>query len=801
MSALTTGPSYARLLANLLGRHETQITRRLRTLERADLVESRWSRHDGKNVKLYTLKTRRFEVLLEAQGYRMKPATSAPSSRPSPDLGHLPGRQPLFGRDEELAALAEPGMRFIIVVGLPGIGKTSLVAEFAHQYGADRVLWHGLTPFDTSQRLLEVAARWVAPVDSPLVRMFEGPGLDLAAALEKVTSRLARRRVLIVLDDYQKVRDEGINEVVRRWQRDLRYGKLIVISRTRPPIDLDPRSQILALSGLRPEASRALLRSRGLRVSPGELQRLQRDYGGHPLTLILYGRQSAGDPESARRVLEDLGRKAVDALDETSRTLLLALAAVRRPQELAALRLLTDIPDPSLCLIPLERRALVRSMSRGYAVHEVLREALAPIVDDRRELHQRAMTMYLKSNEAEDILEALYHAVRADDLAVAAGILEADLLQERHRMIDRGYLHPYLEVLDEIPVARLGTRHRALVHYGRARILAAMAKQSAAIQEFRLAEDLAESSGEPRLLGIVLREFGSVLNSAGRRDEAERAFRRFLAIVETEEWTSQKADALWRLHTVYHRQDATPRAREFYDLALREAKSIGDEELVLEITTFCSMSWPQDRRRVMPTLRRRAALYRKLGRPVQVAQVHAYLGEIACRLARWTGSRGRKYAQEALGYLDRAVTAFETLGDARQAANARSWRALALFLTDKTEDAESEAKVVLTMQRDLGPDHSAILGNEVLAYVSRSQGNLEAARRAADSAVRMAQRLDCRCKGVVQVERALVEEALGHLSESRRMLREAVEEAIRRGTPDEASYARRVARQRGLRFT
>ncbi len=422
------------------------------------------------------------------------------------------------------------------------------------------------------------------------------------------------------------------------------------------------------------------------------------------------------------------------------------------------------------------------------------------MVNVRRELHQRAMTMYLKSNEAEDLLEALHHAVWADDLAVAAELLEADLLQERHRMIDRGYLHPYLEILDEIPVARLETRHQALVHYGRARILAAMAKRSAAIQEFQLAEGLAESSREPRLLGIVLREFGTLLNSAGRRDEAERAFHRFLAIVETEEWTSQKADALWRLHTVYHRQGATRRAQEFYALALREAKNIGDEELVLEITTFCSMSWPQDRRQVMLTLRRRAALYRKMGQPVQVAQVHAYLGEVACRLARWAGSRGKKYAQEALGYLDRAVTAFEILGDSRQAANARSWRALALFLVGQTEDAESEAEVVLTMQQDLGPDHSAILGNEVLAYVSRSKGDLEVARRAAEAAVRMARRLDCRCKGVIQVERALVEEALGHLSESRRMLREAVGEAVRRGTQDEARYARRVARQRGLRF-
>ncbi len=797
LAALSVGPGYPRALAERLGRAESEVARRLKTLERANLVEGGWRRENGRNVRLYNVRARRFEVLLDREGVRVIAPALAQGPRLLPMVEQPPARRALFGREEELARLANRSAHLTILVGLPGMGKTSLAAEFAHRYRG-RIVWHSLTPFHTARGLLETTARGIAPPSSRLARMFEPSGVDLADALRRVTLRLSRTRALVILDDYEKVRDDGVHEIVRRWQRELVTARLLVLSRTRPPLDLDARTQLIMLGGLRPEATRALLRSHGVDASDEELRRLQRVSGGHPLTLVLYSRHSGGEPDVAMTEVADLGRTAAEALDGPTRTVLLALAAVRRPLGLEALRFLTGIQDPGRPLVSLERRALVRSVGPAYVVHDVLRAALASLVDARRDLHRRAVDLFLASGRAEDVLEALYHAVRAGDFETVATLLEADLLEERHRLIDKGFLRGYLEVIDEVPVEALEPRHRALVRYGRARILTSIAPTSVAVREFLEARRLAETAGERRLLALILRELGAVLHNAGRRDEAERTFRRFLDLVERDRWTAQRGHALWALHRVYHQRGIMELAREFRQRALREARRSGDRNLLLEITTFCSMAWPKEWRRVMPSLRRRAALFEAHGEPRQVARVQAYLGEIACRSARWSGARAAAYAGEAFRYLEDAITALEALGDRREQANALAWRAYAHLLAGQLDRAEEGARAVLGMRRDLGPDHSAIQAHQVLASVRRARGHLRAARRSAEAAVREAFRFKCRCTGVVLLDRALIDEAMGRVWQSRRSLHRAVAEAVRRGYPDEARLARREAGLRGI---
>lgn len=793
LSALAAGPGYPRSLAARIRRPEAEVARQLRAMERENLVEGRWSRVNGRNVKLYRLRIRRFELFLEEDGYRLVPSAAGPLTFVPPTMDRLPARQPLFGREGELASLGDQGVRFVMIVGLPGIGKTSLAAEFAHRHTGP-VLWHACAPFDTAASLLEAVARWLDAPDSALVRAFERPGLDLGLALKRITERLAANAALLVLDDYEKVRDDGIHEVVRRWQKDFQSSKILVLSRVRPPFDLDPATLLLPLGGLTPEASFALLRSHG-REPSDELWRVVRISGGHPMTLVLYGRGGAG--REPAHTLGELGQEVAESLDETSRTVLLALAAIRGPVGLDTLRLLAGVPDPALPLILLERRALVRPVVHAYDVHDVVRESLKPLIDARPDLHRRAVALYLHSERPEDILEALHHAVHGRAFDVVENLLEADLLDERHRIAERAPMRAYLEVLDEIPLDKLRKRYQALVRYARGRILAALAAGDTAIRELRAARALAESTGEKRILGFVLHELGSVLHATGRREDAERTFRRLLRLTDSEGWHDRRGKALWALHRVYHQRAIAGPARESYKRALQEARRARDRRLVREIRTFCSMSWPNDWLRVMPSLRQRTTVFRAEGEPRQVARVQAYLGEIACRSARWHDSPGA-HAKEALRYLENAVTAFEALGDRREEGNARTWRAFALQLLGDPVGAEAEARAVLAIVRDIGPDHSAIQAHQVLARVARARSDLATARKEADAAVRTARRFQCRCVGVTLLDRALVEEARGEAARARHLLIEAVEEAVARGYPDEARAARREAKHRGL---
>jgi len=796
LAALAGGPVYPRRLAERLARPETEVSRALKALERAGLVEGGWARYHGANVRLYRLVARRLEVVLESDGYRleMAPPHGRPAVRSRPQ--QLPTRLPLFGREEELARLQDPKIYFSMVVGIAGMGKTSLATELAHRVDVP-VFWHAGSAFDTAVGFLEKVARWLWPSSSPLVRMFEGAGLDLADASDRITERLDRAPALLVVDDFHEIRDEGIVEILRRWQGRLTKTRILVLSRTRPPFSLTPTTQLLALSGLRPEASRVLLRSQGVHVSEAELVRLQRRFGGHPLALVLYGR-GAKEEKADAALLEELGKALPGSLAPDVRAVLLALASVRRPAGLSALRALTGLGDPSLPLIVLERRGLVRSTADGWEIHAVIREALRPIVDARRDLHRRAMEYFVATGGPEDALEALHHAVRAGEVARAMRLLEADLLEDGPGWIERGFLGLYLEALEGVPAQGLTPREEALLAYGRGRILASLGRRREAVRRLSAALRGATAAKDRKLQALVSREMGNLSQEMGRPDAAERAYRRYVDLVEAEGWDARRADAAWRLHSAFHKRGQMGPARRLFNLAVREARRTGNQKLLLEMSTFCSMAWPRSWARVMPTLRRRAAVFRRLGRPDQVASAHVYLGEIACREARFAGARGKRHAGQAPVYLDRALRGFETLGDPGGAANARSWRALALLQLGREDEARRDAEAVVRAGRTLGIDHSAILGHQVLARLERFRGSLDRARDEAEAAVAVARRFDCRCTGQALLERAFIEEALHGPGAARRMLIEAVRDAIRRGYPDEAQYARREARRRGL---
>src|SRR3989442_2449813 len=124
LSALAAGPSYPRLLAKRLGRSETHVAHRLRTLERGALVEGNWSRKDGKNVRLYHLKLHRLELVIEERGWQigvLDDVSETPHSSRSP----IPARCSFYRLKAELQSPSEPLPPFPLGARLAGIATTS----------------------------------------------------------------------------------------------------------------------------------------------------------------------------------------------------------------------------------------------------------------------------------------------------------------------------------------------------------------------------------------------------------------------------------------------------------------------------------------------------------------------------------------------------------------------------------------------------------------------------------------------------------------------------------------------------
>ena len=793
LSALTTNPEYPRRLAGRLHRGEAHVAQRLRTLERAGFLRGSWAREDGKNVKLYRLNTREFTLAINEEGYQFRAQTSEVDPAPY-TLEGVPPRCPIFGREQELARLSNYSARFSMVVGLPGMGKTTLATELAHRHGIERVIWHTFTPFDSALRLLGLARRWLAFLDPSRRQEYERANWDIPDLLDRVTDALSRHRTLIVLDDYQKVRDESIHEIVRRWQRTLLSAKVVVLSRSRPPFDLDTTTQLVMLPGLDRAAALGLLRGFGLDASAAEFLQLERAFGGHPLSLRLYAQQPDNRPGAARSIGADVGLEAFHSLDGSTQQVLLALATVRRPLDSKGIRFLTGLKDPSLSLAVLERRAMIRSEGLVYRIHDVLRDSLSPTVASHPEIHRRATALFLPSERGDDIVEALYHATKAEDWSVAGNLLELDLAGEREMPSTSVSAAVFLEILNEIPPDKLDARHRAMLHRGHALAMLGITKTRAVIRELETARRIADPLGDPRLLSWVLSPLGYFLGNTGRMAAAERVLARNLRLVESTGALADKADALLMLALLYDRQGNHVRAKGYWRRALEVARQTGNKRLVLEVRTW-HVAFPSNWRQMLPRLRSWRADFRRWEMPRQVEAVDLLAGEILCREERYRAIHRKSDLRRAIRFLERAITGCEAIGNRYEALYAHSWLSLALFLANEYARAEQEAEATLESDRRIGPSHCSILCHQVLSRLCRLRGDMEGARNHSDIAVRQARRMNCGCVGIASLERAVLEDDSGNEIALRELLEPAVGETIRQGYPDEVRYARRLARQ------
>ena len=105
------------------------------------------------------------------------------------------GRTTLLGR-LGTALLPGPGPGSLVLLGMPGIGKTAVAAEAVYRYAAgfESVTWHRATRRDSARSLAQALASRAA-----------GPGAD--ADLAAISDAIRARNLLLIVDDAQLLLD------------------------------------------------------------------------------------------------------------------------------------------------------------------------------------------------------------------------------------------------------------------------------------------------------------------------------------------------------------------------------------------------------------------------------------------------------------------------------------------------------------------------------------------------------------------------------------------------------------------
>ncbi len=317
-----------------------------------------------------------------------------------------------YGRATELDTLEtwiiSDRCRLVAILGMGGMGKTSLVVKFAqqHQNSFDCLVWRSLFNAPLLVDLLTDLIQNLSP--QPIVR----PLTDISAQISELLNLLQQQRCLVILDNMESIFQQGTTvgtylpgyENYRDLLKNLAeidHQSCVMLTSREKPAEIAGAEGILTpvrslpLPGLTLPDGQALFADRGLGGAAGsDVQKILEHYGGNPLALkiVAAGIQEmlGGDlclllPHLQTSLLQftninDVLSRQLERISPAEQIVLYWLMVNRIPVSLEILA--ADIYPMAVAQLPqllqamqaLKRRSLVEQSEAGWYLQPVVME-------------------------------------------------------------------------------------------------------------------------------------------------------------------------------------------------------------------------------------------------------------------------------------------------------------------------------------------------------------------------------------------------------------------------------------------
>ncbi len=580
----------------------------------------------------------------------------------------VPRPRYFFGRGPELAEmdawLRDPEGKVLVITGLTGIGKSTLLARRLEGWREERhVFFHRIMPWTTLRNVAVQLSEFLTRLSRrALAQYLEATqAVDIEQVVKILVAGLEGVPAVLMYDDYHTA-EPPVRDFFYAFRAALETmdgPKLVVAGRHVPPFydrrDVRVKGLVreMSLTGLDPASATKILEARNLTLPTDATEAILRQTGGHPLFLELvdFGTGSlAGDIN--RYLKEELFSKITE---EDAKVLTLA-SIFREPVPADALYQEEDV-DPARLAGLVEQSLLLEVSPKVYDVHDLVRAFFVEMATpkDRRRFHRMAAQFYLAAT-APNPLEALHHLVQAEDYLSAARVAVKegrDILKHDTEhllaLVDR--LIPQVEDPAQGLELRLLRAHALDI---RGEIDRAMAGYQEVLQ-------IASAPGFERKAAEAHAQLGDLHRRRGERGGAEEQLEAGLRLYRTAEDARGQAEVLFGLGALAEDRADFARAEKLYERSGALARQLGIRELdaELEVAAARLLELRGEHADSLERKHRAFTLAESLGDWHLLAKLHISLGTTYYSLKRY---------DDALQVYDQGVSLARRIGNLRMVA-------------------------------------------------------------------------------------------------------------------------------------
>lgn len=485
----------------------------------------------------------------------------------------------VFGRSDEFRALdawAASASRLLIVTGIAGIGKSTLVASWlVRQRPRPYIYWFEIHEGTTRALFLRDLAAFLGRLGRRglmnLLGEHRPENPDVTARV--LAHELQDVPILLVLDNFHRATPD-LARFVGGPAIELTQStstKILLISRTVPSSLMrrapakDARVEVLRIGGLDLDASLSLLRAKGFAGEEAALQRAASSARGHPILLSFAAQTGSSVTGEMTGYLE---REIWRTLSKNERTLVEASSLFRGLVPLDALHCFSS--DWQAAVHSLQAKNLIApTISGGVVVHDTIRDYIRERLPDarRRSFHSLAATYFLDGTEMRDRLEGMYHLIEAGDMKTFGEYLASS----SSALLDSVPASELLAVLRKIDRGGLDSVSSCLLPEVMGDTLRTLGDLQPALLEYRHAVQQSETTSRPERTPRLLRKIATIERYRNEHSKALGHLVEAQARLESQPNQAERAEVLRELALLEEAQgrlaEAAVRMNEAVDLA------------------------------------------------------------------------------------------------------------------------------------------------------------------------------------------------------------------------------------------